>query len=207
MQSQTSARWPSGLRAVLLMTALALVTPTGFAAEPDEAPGGLKVGDFAPQFLMKTLNPKESGVEMFSTKRVVGSQADQPKAGLVVTFAASWCKPCKRELPEIKKLADRYADKGIATVVVVVDREPAATETMRSLLVDELKFSHPVLTDRFGVVGRRYFAEELPMTVVVDADAKIVWLRSGYDEKTARDLERELKELAKKAANRPSKGK
>jgi alkyl hydroperoxide reductase subunit AhpC len=158
----------------------------GAAADP------LKVGDDAPTFAMKTANPELSKLKMFSVARFVGVNPEEPKSALVLSFAASYCEPCKKELAQLRNLQERFTKAGVLLAVVVIDTEPEGIEAMRKLTVDELKLGYPVLSDRFGVVARRYRANPLPYTVIIDKKGTVQWVHSGFAEGS-------LEELAAKA--------
>ena len=171
------------------------------ATAPPQSP--LKTGTFAPPFLLKTVNPKLSGLEVFSTKTFVGSRATDKKRALLINFAASYCGPCKKELPELQKLAKAYAPRGVLFAVVIVDKEKEGQEAMRKLLVETLALTSPALLDRFAIVGRRYNAETLPLSVIVGGDGKVRWLHSGYKADTIASIRTELDKVAAPPAAAP----
>ena len=146
------------------------------AAESDD----LAVGQEAPQFVLKTLNEKTSSMSSFALRNFVGDGAQVKKRAVVLSFAASYCEPCKRELAELKKLKAKLDASNVQLAVVVIDTEPEGIEKMRQLTVDTLGLEYPVLSDRFGVLAKRYHAATLPMTVIVKPDGKIQWLNTGF---------------------------
>lgn len=171
-------RSSSTFAALLVCTALGATATAEETKAPKEPV--LKVGQIAPSFLLKAINPEKGGMPLFSTKKVVGSRAKDRKAAVVLSFGAWYCGPCKKELPELKKLAERCRDKNVLVVEVLMDKEPEHLESMRKLTVDELALPFPVLHDRFGIVARRYGAIELPHVVVIDGDGVVRWLHSGF---------------------------
>jgi thiol-disulfide isomerase/thioredoxin len=155
---------------------LALLTAPAAAGRGDEAAA---VGQTAPRFRLRTLNPDDCGVESFSLKRHAGPKAKEPRRAIVLSFVASWCKPCRAELPDLKTLAARHGDRGVLTAIDITDTEPEGREAMRQLAVDELKLPFPVVADLHGIVTRRYGAEKLPFLVVIDGTGRVVWLQAG----------------------------
>ena len=181
-------------------------TPAPAPAEaPARKPSPLAVGLPAPRFLLQTLNPDACGAPVFSTRRHVGPDPAEPKQALLLSFAASHCGPCKRELPEIAGLAGRFGERGVATAVIVLDEEPEGVEAMRALLVDGIKFPGPVVKDAFSLVGRRYGADVLPLNVIVDGEGRVAWFASGYAPENLAAMEAVLEDLAPPAKGPPPK--
>jgi cytochrome c biogenesis protein CcmG/thiol:disulfide interchange protein DsbE len=166
------------MRAVFLALALVVAMPAR-AAPPAEP--ALAVGDPAPHFVLKVSNPEVAGREMFSLRTLVGPEAS-PARTVVLSFAASYCAPCRRELAALKDARARLEAAGVLLAVVVVDTDTEGIERMRALTLDELRLPFPVLLDRFGLVGRRYQATSLPLSVVIGPDGRVRWLRAGYAE-------------------------
>lgn len=158
------------------------------AADPER----IEVGQDAPPFALKTLNEEKSSMAQFVLKDFVGGDAKTKKRAVVLSFAASYCEPCKKELAQLKELKKKLDASNVLLAVVVIDTEPAGIEKMRYLTVDELGLEFPVLTDRFGVLARRYRAITLPMTVVVKRDGKIQWLNAGFQNDGIDKLLRQL---------------
>jgi peroxiredoxin len=160
-------------------------------APPGQEPP-LKVGDAAPTFALKTINPDLSKLKLFTLGKYVGESPAESKAAVVLSFGASYCEPCKKELAELRALEAKLAKAGVLLAVVVIDTEPEGIEAMRKLTVDELKLPYPVLSDRFGVLTKRYRAYSLPYTVIVDKAGNITWVNSGFAEGTIAKLTSKL---------------
>jgi peroxiredoxin len=152
----------------------------------------LEVGQPAPMFALPGIDEKKQK-QRFALGDLVGDRATQKKRAVVLSFAASYCEPCKKELAEFKKLKPKLDASNVVLAVVVIDKEPDGIEKMRKLTVDELALEYPVLLDRFGLVAKRYFANTLPLTVVVKPDGTVQWLNSGFQPDA---IDRLLGELA-----------
>ena len=91
---------------------------------------------------------------------------------LVVNFWASWCGPCVAEMPELVRLHDRYAKKGIEFIGIGVDSSQNVQNFLKRIPVD-----YPVLVSGFGgadlarSLGNT--AGALPFTVVIDANGVV----------------------------------
>jgi alkyl hydroperoxide reductase subunit AhpC len=164
-----------------------------FAVAAPAEKDALKVGDPAPSFAMKTINPDQSKVKLFTLAHHVGDSPTEPKSALVLSFSASYCEPCKKELAELVRMQSKLSKAGVLLAVVVIDTEPDGIEAMRKLTVEELKLPYPVLSDRFGVLARRYHANALPHMVVIDKSGNIQWIHSGFTETALAELSQRLK--------------
>ena len=118
-------------------------------------------------------------------RRVSG--ADLRGKVVVIDFWATWCPPCREELPHLQALtADpRFAGKGL--VVLAIDERERAQD-IRSFL-DASHIGLTVLQDRDGSVGRALSVTALPTTVVVGRDGMVRWVSVGYSEQSQRGLE------------------
>ncbi len=140
--------------AALLISQL---TPPAFAA--------LKVNDDAPAFSL----PDSAG-KVFSLSEVVGATRKEKIKGVIVSFFASWCVPCRQELPLINSMVDELKGKGIKVVFIDVKED----FTTINALLSELKVDKPVvLSDRVGRVSEKYQVRFFPTTFFIGADGKI----------------------------------
>ena len=92
------------------------------------------------------------------------SLADARGQVVVLNFWASWCEPCRTELPSLELLAQRHQDDRVA--VVTVNHRETDAAVRRYLAVEPLTL--PVLRDRDGSASRAWGARVFPTTVVVD---------------------------------------
>ena len=81
---------------------------------------------------------------------------------LLVDFWATWCAPCKQEMPGYQRLSRRYKDRGLAVVGIAADSDSVAV----SRFGKKLGISYPLLVN--GMDVRRYGVEGLPTTILVD---------------------------------------
>jgi thiol-disulfide isomerase/thioredoxin len=162
-------------RALLAIALAALVPP----AAADDA---LAVGRPAPEFALKVLNPEVAGAPWIALGRYVGAEAEDAEAKVVlVSFFASWCEPCKRELPFLVALDRDYRDRGLRVLGVCIDGEDDAI-TAAKRLVEKAGARYPVLSDRFNFLARRYLGAEapLPSVFLVAKDGTIARIERGY---------------------------
>ena len=141
----------------------------------------LKAGDLAPAFSLPELGKKD-----FYLSDHVGATKKEDINGVIMSFFASWCVPCRNELPLIDSLVDELNDKGIKVVIVGFKED---FDEIGSLLA-ELKVHKPVvLCDRNGKVGEKYAVRFLPTTFFIGSDGRVKDVAFGEikDEKELRD--------------------
>ncbi len=95
---------------------------------------------------------------------------------VVLNFWATWCEPCREELPGMQALADHLADRGL--VVLAVNYEERA-DAVRSY-AGEAALTVPVLLDHDGAVARRYGVTGLPASFFVDRRGALVGSLLGF---------------------------
>lgn len=144
---------------------------TGEARSRSGAPGP---GDPAPAYAAVTLEG--------DSVRLSELEGDV----VLLNVWATWCAPCRREIPELEALHQAHADQGLRVVGVSVDGR-AAKDQVRAFM-DDFDMSYAVwwdpdqsAVDAFGAVG-------VPLTVLIDREGRIAWRRLGV-------LEREDPEL------------
>jgi thiol-disulfide isomerase/thioredoxin len=163
--------------AALLLLAAAAAAPAPVRAE-DEVGVGLP----APAFSLKTLNPEAAGAPWIRLDQYVGEEPDDDGAKVVLlSFFASWCAPCKKELPFLVQLDGLYRERGLRVLSISIDKEEEGIEAARQL-VSAARVRHPVLSDRFNVLARRYLGDQspLPSVFLVGRDGNVLSIEKGY---------------------------
>jgi peroxiredoxin len=145
----------------------------------------LKVNDLAPMFSLRDIKEKD-----FYLSDLVGATKKGTNNGVILSFFASWCAPCRNELTLINSLVDELKAKGIEIVIVGFKED---SDTVGSLLA-ELKVDKPVaLCDQDGKVGEKYGVRFLPTTFFIGSDGRVKNVVFGEIKE-----ERELREKAGK---------
>lgn len=188
-----------GLAGGVLLAVTAALTPAPARAEVSEpvagSAAGLAPGTLAPQFTLPVLNSFAGG-KKWGPGRWVGpsdGRSAQPSKKLVVlSFFATWCAPCRREMPELVRLDDIYREQGLGVMLVSIDKGDAQREEIVAL-AREAGVTFPVLHDRFQVVARRYAAEQLPYLLLIDEAGIIRNVHLGYTEDLKAGLENEVR--------------
>jgi len=100
---------------------------------------------------------------------------------VVLTFWASWCGPCRAEMPSLEALHREVGDDGVAVLGVSLDSDIEAARGFAA----EMDLSFPLLWDRGGTVGRDYRASAIPMSYLVDPQGSLVGVATGARDWTA----------------------
>ncbi|HEY1422768.1 MAG TPA: TlpA disulfide reductase family protein [Candidatus Acidoferrum sp.] len=108
------------------------------------------------------------------------SLADYAGKKVVVSYWASWCGPCKVELPQLSEFYKQYhkADSDFEVLAISVDENRADAEHYAS---DE-KLPFPVLLDKDSKVADAYAVEGIPTLFVIDKTGKVKYAHTGLDE-------------------------
>jgi thiol-disulfide isomerase/thioredoxin len=110
---------------------------------------------------------------------------------VIINFWATWCGPCRQEMPLLDALYGKYKQAGLVLLSVNIDEnvEPAVE------MAQTLKVSYPVLLDARKEVSRAYDVGAMPVTVLVDRAGVVRYVSEGYKpgyEKRYTDKLREL---------------
>jgi thiol-disulfide isomerase/thioredoxin len=87
-----------------------------------------------------------------------------------LNFWATWCGPCRFEMPSMEKLYRHYKDKGLEIVAVNLQEDLGSVQSF----VEEYDLSFPVFLDTTGRIGATYGARSIPTTYIVDRDGFVL---------------------------------
>ena len=95
---------------------------------------------------------------------------------VMINFWASWCGPCRKEMPILEQLSRQYRTKGLTLIGVNV--EPDSKAAMNWL--KETPVSFPILFDTDSTVSKLYQVAGMPNTVIVDRKGTVRYIHRGY---------------------------
>jgi peroxiredoxin len=110
---------------------------------------------------------------------------------VLVDFWASWCAPCREELPVLESLHKKYASEGLVIVGVSADSE---RDNMTKFL-RRTKLSFRVVHDGQRAVAGRYAPPKMPSSYVIDRNGLVRHVHAGFKASDAATLESEIKTL------------
>jgi peroxiredoxin len=95
---------------------------------------------------------------------------------VMINFWASWCAPCRQEMPLLEALYKKYSDLGFVLLGVNVEED----STQANQLLKEIPVTFPILYDNRNEVTKLYNVVAMPSTMLVDRDGKMRFLHRGY---------------------------
>ncbi len=126
------------------------------STEPAETHPTEPPANIAPDFTMLDMDGNEVTLASFFGKPIV------------LNFWASWCGPCKMEMPEIQKFYEKYGEE-IHFLLVSVDESLDAAKT----LISDSGYTFPVYFDTTSVGAYTYGASSIPLTFFIDAEGNL----------------------------------
>ena len=127
----------------------------------------LKAGDAAPDLLGKDVEGKEVRLAEYAGKVVV------------VSFFATWCGPCQKELPMLESLQRAGANKGLQVIAVDWQEEG---RVFRQLVKKNPEYQIKFVSDHRGSSGRSYGVRAIPHMFLIDKNGRIAFVNVGYGE-------------------------
>lgn len=131
----------------------------------------VKAGDKAPDYGLHSLF--DPGKEYW-VGDLVGPYASHKNKVLVLVFAASYCKPCWKELPQVIALHEKYKDRGVQVLYVVADLKKPGWEKAKKKLA-RAKGKFPCVRLVVSAMGNAYLGKtwHLPSMFVIDAQGRV----------------------------------
>lgn len=163
---------PSWLRSLpVALAALLIYAPASFAAPT--------IGADAPDFALRSL-----AGENFRLSEHLGDV-------VILNFWATWCGPCRQEMPLLDEIYLKYRRAGLVVFSVNIDDEvePAAE------MAKTLGVSYPVLLDQRKDIAKAFAIGNLPVTVLVDRAGVVRYVSDGYKPGYEKRYTEQLREL------------
>lgn len=113
---------------------------------------------------------------------------------VLINFWASWCGPCREELPLLEKLQQRYRKAGFSLLAISIDDSRANADSMLGKLGVKLT----PLYDPDKRAAKRYDVDTMPATLIVDRDGRVRYVHRGYRSGNEVKYEQQVRELLTK---------
>jgi thiol-disulfide isomerase/thioredoxin len=158
------------IRLMVLLTGSMLVTSSALAKDMTGA---------APDFTLKSISGENLKLSEFRGDVIL------------INFWASWCGPCRQEMPLLDQLYQRYSPVGFTILGINVEEN---SDQARKLL-QEVPVSFPILFDTQNSVSKLYNLVGMPSTMIVDRDGNIRYQNVAYLPGYEKKYEEQIKEL------------
>jgi peroxiredoxin len=133
----------------------------------------------APDFTLRTMNGPNMRL------------AEQRGRVVMVNFWATWCGPCRQEMPQLDRLYQKYKSSGFVLLGVNVDDDSRKAADVAG----KLGVSFPVLLDTDKAVSKLYDLSTMPSTVIIDRDGKVRYVHRGYLNGYEENYDKQIREL------------
>lgn len=136
----------------------------------------------------------EGAAPDFTLKSNQGSNMrleDQRGNVVMMNFWASWCGPCRQEMPLMDAIFKKYEKFGFTILAVNVDEDSADADRF----LDDVPVSFPVLYDNESRISEMYNVDAMPTTIMIDRDGNKRFLHRGYKAGYEMDYEKQVKQL------------
>lgn len=123
------------------------------------------------------IKPKDTNAPDFRLKDIEGrirSFSEFKGKTVLLHFMASWCEPCKDELPALNALYDRYMDKGLEVIAISEDSFERSRPFAKKF---SIKF--PMLIDQYGKLMRAYRVSAIPVSIIINKNGMIEGMALG----------------------------
>ena len=141
--------------------------------------------DALPDVEIKTLEGEAKNVQDYSSNEKI----------TVISFWATWCSPCKRELDAISEVYEDWQEEyNMELIAISVDN--ARTFPRVKGVVESKGWDYEVLSDIKQALQQAMNFQDVPYTFVIDKEGKIVYSHSGYNPGDENELEEKLQELS-----------
>jgi len=145
------------------------------------AGGAIAPQSAAPDFTLRTM----SGPNL--------RLAEQRGRVVMVNFWATWCGPCRQEMPHLDRLYQKYKSSGFVLLGVNVDDDARKAADVAA----KLGVTFPMLLDTDKAVSKLYDLSTMPSTVIIDRDGKVRYFHRGYLAGYEDNYDKQIRELLK----------
>ena len=142
-----------------------------------------KDDSIAPDFKGKTSEGKEIKLSDYAGKVVL------------IDFWASWCPPCREEMPELIKFYKSHNDPKFQLIAINIDNDKANIEKFLDKLSPKPGF--PIIADNEHQIPGLFNIEAMPTTIFIDKKGKIRFRHDGFKQSYINDFNDELTQLLK----------
>ena len=115
------------------------------------------------------------------------------KGPIVIAFWATWCKPCRKELPAIKEVYKKYKDQELTVLAISIDSPRSLSKVKTFVKKSDLPYEF--LIDPNGEQSTKLQVKDIPYTLLANKFGEIVYTHRGYREGDENELDEKIAEL------------
>lgn len=142
-----------------------------------------KIGSLAPDFIAKDIDGNIFSLKDYNGKKYV-----------LIDFWASWCGPCREELPYIKELHKKYIDKGFE--IISISKDVDLAKWKNAILKEKIEIWKQISTlENDNSIEKKYFVSGIPHKILIDKNGVIIGKWKGSGEKNKIELQQILNEI------------
>lgn len=110
---------------------------------------------------------------------------------VLINFWASWCGPCREEMPLLDQLSERYGPLGFTMLGINVEED----STLADRFLEGTPVDFPILYDRENSVSQLYDVIAMPTTVIVDRQGQVRYVHHGYEPGNENEYQDQIRAL------------
>jgi thiol-disulfide isomerase/thioredoxin len=134
--------------------------------------------------------------DMNSNKKVGFNQTVEPGKVTLISFWATWCVPCKKEIKNVREKLPKWKEQADFNFMTISIDESRAEGLVRSYAKSQ-GWDFPYYIDPNSDLKRSLNFQTVPFTMIIDKAGKVAYMHSGYEEGSEEEVFAKIKELAK----------
>lgn len=161
------------IRIVFIPLMIVIISSIAFCQVEEDL---LCIGCEAPTFSLQSLDQQYVSLRAYCGEQLIKPWINKTKYVVVLSFFATWCEPCKKEIPHLEKLQEEFKDKPVKFFLIDVGEERDKVKEF----VDTKNIQIQVLLDRYQKTAERFDALTLPRLFVIDKNGLIQRKQKGF---------------------------
>ncbi|MES2478603.1 MAG: TlpA family protein disulfide reductase [Bacteroidota bacterium] len=138
--------------------------------------------------------PNTSIKDVKSGKKIAFNQTFEKGKVTVVSFWATWCAPCKKEIVNVRRKIGEWKKEADFNYMTVSIDESRAEGLVRSYAISQ-GWDFPYYQDSNSDLKRSLNFQNVPFTIIVDKNGKVAWMHTGYEEGGENEVFAKVKEI------------
>ncbi len=149
---------------------------------------GLKPGDDAPKFALRSTTGDYELLSKWCGEKLSRPASQPIRHVVIVSFFATWCQPCMKELPHLQNLYEKYQGQDVKFFLIDITDATRSVEKYKNSpeagpFLKKKGMTMPILLDTYGMAMEKYVPSKmLPRLFVIDKYRKIRLIKRGFQE-------------------------